>query len=568
MLEEAQKGKADETQVADGAREVLKQLPTEDTLRLFCLREFLPPLRRLGASYPEQEGLQELLDFVEQQLVPCMARRSAGVSALRRLLQALPLGSTEGMLKEWRECGTTASRDTSRLQLLLAAFRAVNEFQCDEDFWKPLLEDERIFDPRGLDLCGPAASLRDEAADSGEEGGETAEPLALKDVAEAFEYTCGAETMQILSSVLGNILAGVFTEFSTQLELDGLVFDSGVAPTNAVTAIDGLVDARRMPRSVQAGTAVALTKNVEESSLIENTSFLLSDLIESVGDPVVVLQSCTLLKDASVVDDGAAPTLKCFSEVCFMCSQISLAASCLAYLRHTFCGVAPQSMIEKNTLKPTLLRALHALDVAADGVVSALEGDDLKAAKDSSLQWELSAATALVWAKRVLAHSTFVHRHFVDALVRHANEITERIVQLTPCTTAYLSDTRYLKAAVKKHLLDWTGRDAYGNDTVALYTTLTSLATTHKKFNLTPSLQEDAEWGPTVLAAEAAYTQAKTTLLVIACANVIQQLNGQAARDAAVKLLPKLDDVPGQMRAEMEALAREDGAATKRAKTT
>ena len=56
MFEEAQKGEASETQVADGAREVLKQLPTEDTLRLFCLREFLPPPSAVGCVLPRAGG--------------------------------------------------------------------------------------------------------------------------------------------------------------------------------------------------------------------------------------------------------------------------------------------------------------------------------------------------------------------------------------------------------------------------------------------------------------------------------------------------------------------------------
>ena len=143
-------------------------------------------------------------------------------------------------------------------------------------------------------------------------------------------------------------------------------------------------------------------------------------------------------------------------------------------------------------------------------------------------------------------------RHGLVCVVEDILAVAETLSKAAPRWDRMISDNMFVKAQVKKHLIEWKGRDAHSASAVQLYRALTSLKSDHAALGAQHSLEELAH--DQLRVASAVYKGAKQLLTIVAYCNVLLGLTGEQQHLAAVELMAKQYTAPTVLQDELEKL--------------
>lgn len=123
----------------------------------------------------------------------------------------------------------------------------------------------------------------------------------------------------------------------------------------------------------------------------------------------------------------------------------------------------------------------------------------------------------------------------------------------TPQYAHILGDGRMNAALARKHLLEWPSRTALTQMTVKLQGCIRDHARLHGRWNLSPSITSDPDFGDNMVAANTLSDTAKRAIITIAALSaLLESTQGEKQQKCRAILDRKRDDLPPTLVAQLE----------------
>lgn len=213
-------------------------------------------------------------------------------------------------------------------------------------------------------------------------------------------------------------------------------------------------------------------------------------------------------------------------------------------------------MVKDHKTRDDITRALGIAETVCKEAMELFEADSnlIKSCFDLPVTWFASPGQLRMWFQNTIVVAREVRARMVQALVMDINSVALRTEKHTPKYQHFINATSFVRSLAKKHLLDNKNIQLLSNDAIDLFQGVSLIGSLVKQFDLPDPRKGDLSDIMSFL--DLTYSEARTTLEVVAASAILLKENGDSQRDKAAKFLsrPKLS-IPKGVILELQAVS-------------
>jgi hypothetical protein len=253
-----------------------------------------------------------------------------------------------------------------------------------------------------------------------------------------------------------------------------------------------------------------------------------------------------------IINDGSAITISKMDLMAMLLvmTKATEVVSVLGYLKASL-ALASQ-FVHNHTLRVEVLEALMSICLMLSELRALLTDVAVKEF-EAKFAWAVSPLKLSVWATELVSFMSQIKIFCLVSVAEDMEKFGQTISKSAPKVDHFINDENYLKPLAKKHLLDWKGRQAYSDNSIALYKCMAGLKGLHTQLGVASPL--DGLVGDQMKVATSIFAEAKALISIIAHVNVVQGMSGAEQKSAAIDLVAKKCQVPKALFKELEAIA-------------
>ena len=145
-------------------------------------------------------------------------------------------------------------------------------------------------------------------------------------------------------------------------------------------------------------------------------------------------------------------------EICELYSKMSAIAGCIAYLDTQYLSRDPDKIMSHGGLKTDVIRCISDAQVTIMTMKTDVRHMESTTFAGIGSQILVPLDVIGVWIEKASNLMKAFVSYCLTALERRCRELTSKVAEVIPNTSAYIGEDMYLKSMVRKHLLQWSGR--------------------------------------------------------------------------------------------------------------
>lgn len=355
---------------------------------------------------------------------------------------------------------------------------------------------------------------------------------------------------------VASVALGVFGQSCEMAGVQVIAANASFVGQSIPQVVKLFVDCDKMPESVKAANAFLSDGPI---TLPSGAAFaMVSDVLKL--SPVTKLDL-----DSSLAKEPATGLPR--DEVAAMIDLVHLLH--FAGCSMLFLGAAlpePSHAISQDTVRSDILRAIDFGETACQDAVNSIQAslNLLNSASDFPVQWRMPLPHLKCWFGMCKLFMKDLRTRILDAMICHVHQMALKVEKHTPKFDHFVSETEFIRALVKRHLLENKLVAGLGPEVLALFQASKRCTEIAESFGL-PDPKESEPHKESIQHIGIVYSEAKKTMQVVAGCKIVMTMSGKGQQSEAFKLLQRSSlAIPKALRTHLEKLAKTQGAGAKR----